>query len=370
MNVQCCENCFLEPSIRNYIHKIGLVSKEPCEYCGSIEMPSVEVSTLRELFEPVIQKHYLTCDNLSQYRHEDPGNGEDLVTLLDSDFGVFSEEVEDSCELLNDILNLDRDQCEPEMDPRDSWFRIDDDWGYRSPEEEHDEALSTLTDAIETHGSGITILLSRKRLPAEVGYACADILNALTHSSLKAGELLWRARVGNWDDVEQIKAPPSHCAKPGRCSLGGQPVLYVASSRDTAVSEVRPSKRDIVSVAQFKLKYDVKICDLLSVPVVASPFTEFDAYCLELRRKALADTLGQALAKPIRPDEEPREYLVTQVLCYLIFDKGFDGIRYHSSQHDGGVNMVFLEPEIAEPVATSFSHVTVKAVSYSIGEGQ
>jgi len=50
----------------------------------------------------------------------------------------------------------------------------------------------------------------------------------------------------------------------------------------------------------------------------------------------------------------------------MIFDMGFDGIRYHSAQHDGGVNMVFLKPEIAEPVATSLKKVTIKAVTYTI----
>lgn len=369
MEERCCEDCFLEPELKKFIHKNGEPPEEPCHYCGSTTARTIDVSELQELFTPVVGEHYVTCDNLSQYRHADPSDGEALSWIMDEDFSVFSDDVDEKEDLLGSILNSGRDYKEPPVfETNDSWFRVDEDWGHRSLKDLNDEALDLVVEAIEKHGHNIAILMARGRLPKDVSSAYAEIVSELTHTSLSLpeGQGLWRARVGKWPSVEDVKPPPAHLAKPGRCNSGGQPVLYVAEQRDTAISEVRPAKSDDVTVAQFNLLRKTDVCDLLSVPITTSPFADFKRYQLEVRRRALADTVGRMLAIPVRPGDEPKEYLVTQVICRMIFDKGFDGIRYHSAQHDGGVNLVFLEAGVGAPAAASLDHVAIEKVTYKI----
>lgn len=365
----CCVECFKDPDVRKHVEDHGDDLEEPCDYCGNKKGKGVDVADLEPLLVPVVREHYTPYDALPNYRHVDPMMGESLEDLLDMDFEVFSEKVKDREDLLFGILNSRRDYKDPvEFDSGSMWFGRDHDWTHVSLEELRDDSLSKLTDAIKKHGHTIVTFAERGKLAPDVLEAYNDILSELTHSSLtvKTTEPLWRARVGDWSDVTDVQPPPAHLATPGRCNFSGQPVLYAASTLETAVSEVRPGKYSSVAVAEFRLAKDGKVCDLLAKPRPVSPFTDFKAYQVEQRRRALAETLGRALASPVRPGDEPAEYLVTQVLCRMIFSKGFDGIRYHSAQHDGGVNFVFLDPDAAQPRAGSFKLVTVKKVTYEL----
>lgn len=49
-------------------------------------------------------------------------------------------------------------------------------------------------------------------------------------------------------------------------------MLYHANSIETAVAEVRPSIQDTVSIGEFRLIRDVKICELLPNREYVSPF--------------------------------------------------------------------------------------------------
>lgn len=365
----CCVECFKEPNLRKYVEDHGEELEEPCHYCDNKKGNGIDISALEALFAPVVREHYTPYDSLPNFRHVDPMTGESLEDLLDMDFDVFSEEVSDREDLLFGILNSRRDYKDPvEFDSGSMWFGRDHDWTHVSLEELRDDSLSKLTEAIKKHGHTIVNFAERGKLTPEVLDAYNDILSELTHSSftVRTAEPLWRARIGDWADMNDVRPPPAHKATPGRCNFGGQPVLYAASTLETAVSEVRPGKHSSVAVAEFRLTKDGKVCDLLAKPRPVSPFTDFKAYQREQRRRALAGTLGRMLAAPVRPGDEPAEYLVTQVLCRMIFSKGFDGIRYHSSQDDGGVNFVFLDPEAAQPRAGSLKNVTVKKVTYEL----
>lgn len=365
----CCVKCFRDSDLKRFVEEHGEPLEEPCEYCGAKTGQSVDVRELETLFKPVIREHYVSYDDLPNYRHVDPMTGDNLEYLVEGDFEVFSDKVKDQSDLLFGILNARHHYKDPiEFDSSSSWFQRESDWTYAPLGEIRDGSLAELTAAIHKHGQSIVTFAERGVLPAKTIAAYNDILGELTHSSLEVprAESLWRARLGERKRPKELVPPPPRLATPGRCNLGGQPMLYVASNMETAVSEIRPGKHSVVSVAEFHLKRLAKVCDLLAKPRPISPFVDFKAYQRELRRRALADTVGRTLATPVRPGDEPAEYLVTQVLCRMIFSKGFDGIRYHSAQHDGGVNFVFLEPGLAKPDKASIKQVTIKKVTYTI----
>ena len=96
---------------------------------------------------------------------------------------------------------------------------------------------------------------------------------------ISAGSVLWRAQLGinfvqlTHDDGSQygeepIGLPPERM-KPnadnsgeGRANAAGIPVLYLASTKQTAMSEVRPWVGSDVSVAQFKIVRNLRAIDL------------------------------------------------------------------------------------------------------------
>jgi hypothetical protein len=94
--------------------------------------------------------------------------------------------------------------------------------------------------------------------------------------TLKRDHIFWRAQLSNaWreqeHDGETYEFPCPHPAarmKPlrgqaseGRANAKGIPCLYLATRKETAMSEVRPWVGSYVSVGQFKLLRDIDIVD-------------------------------------------------------------------------------------------------------------
>ena len=101
--------------------------------------------------------------------------------------------------------------------------------------------------------------------------------------NLKAGSIVWRAQNGhswrpcyqeNPDTREEIlvdelpdpfsferMSPLVDSAFEGRANPKGIPCLYVATDKETAMSEVRPWLGAIISIGRFKLARDLKVLD-------------------------------------------------------------------------------------------------------------
>ena len=89
-------------------------------------------------------------------------------------------------------------------------------------------------------------------------------------SAIPSGSVLWRAQLGvDWipHDHEPMNVPIGFCPsrmKPnsrvasGRANSAGIPVLYLATTEQTAISEVRPWVGSKVSLAEFRTVRDLK----------------------------------------------------------------------------------------------------------------
>ena len=84
------------------------------------------------------------------------------------------------------------------------------------------------------------------------------------------GSVYWRARLGSaselivdgdvsWDEerpfAESDMKPISNWQAEGRANPRGIPYLYLASTRETALAEVRPWIGSLISVAQFRTEW-------------------------------------------------------------------------------------------------------------------
>ena len=57
---------------------------------------------------------------------------------------------------------------------------------------------------------------------------------------------------------------------------------------------------------------------------------------------------------------EPTKYLPTQYLAEEIKNMGFDGLRFNSSLHSGGINVVLFDPEACKAVSSDL--VEIKSI--------
>jgi hypothetical protein len=188
------------------------------------------------------------------------------------------------------------------------------------------------------------------------------------------GTVLHRARVGFVTDGQgamkpfeggDMGAPLPERATPGRASVEGEVVLYVADQEKTAIAEIRPWRGLIVSVAEMRAARDLRVVDLNEAPPPPNPFTdEAPQYEEELEQLLIA--FGEELGRPLRRADNPNDYLPCQKLVRRIRQSGFyDGIRYPSAMSPGGTNVLFFDPSALQIGPSYLVEVQDVSVTYA-----
>lgn len=177
---------------------------------------------------------------------------------------------------------------------------------------------------------------------------------------LKQGQILYRAqrgadwveqkdKDGNWlgEDVwgfgSSRMKPLTDRAKEGRANPTGIPVLYVANSVETAISEVRPWVGAEISVAVCKVLRPLKTLDLSVghgqssfVGAVFSHVVGGKTLTAEEKEKAVWIDIDNAFSQPVTLSDDRADYSPTQILAELFRSAGYDAIGYKSHFGDQG----------------------------------
>lgn len=117
--------------------------------------------------------------------------------------------------------------------------------------------------------------------------------------------------------------------------------LYVAENPTTAIFEVRPLLSDRINLSEIQLKRDLTIADL--------------TYNFETKPKDMSEQewllfyIHRAFSTPTN---NPDVYIPSQIIAASIEAWGYDGIRYNSSLHHGGVNLTIFNPNNCEPISS------------------
>ena len=167
------------------------------------------------------------------------------------------------------------------------------------------------------------------------------------------GRIYYRARIVNelskinpksWDDgfygfsKEECLAPPPDKAKSGRANPKYISYLYLGEDEKTALAEVRPYKKQHISIAKIK---NIKELKLFCFRFIENDISNrhYD--------KQLMSWISLAYALPVNNDEEIN-YFPTQYLAEYIKNKGFDGFKYDSSLLCGGTNVTLFDQSNVE----------------------
>ncbi len=184
--------------------------------------------------------------------------------------------------------------------------------------------------------------------------------------TIEAPTVLWRAQRGyEWrteqqGEEEEFEVPEAYGPErmvpkaefvgDGRVNPRGIPCLYLASTKEAAMAEVRPWVGSYISLAQFKLMREVTIVDC------TKDKRQFPHWLLSPNQRALAPEkreevvwgdIGHALSRPVTPDEPPTEYVPTQILAEAFRANGYDGIVYRSLL-GAGFNIALFDCHAAE----------------------
>ena len=189
------------------------------------------------------------------------------------------------------------------------------------------------------------------------------------------GAILWRAQLGvdytptrdaSGEELVEVPMgfsedrmkPTAQFAGEGRANSWGIPVLYLASTEPTAISEVRPWVGSEVSVAQFKVVRDLNAIDLTQGHGESSwsgltlkqlwGEEEPDA---QAKQRAVWIDIDNAFSRPVTQWDERVNYVPTRILAELFQEAGYDAIVYRSQfgqEEKDGYNIALFDLEDAE----------------------
>jgi hypothetical protein len=175
--------------------------------------------------------------------------------------------------------------------------------------------------------------------------------------TLKKDEIVWRAQLGKQEpmdysildnpdgSVDDRMKPLSRSAREGRANPKGISVLYVATTPDTAMSEMRPSLVSTLSLAKLKICRDLKLVDCTKDSSHRSPFdyTSLPLPSGSEREEVVWGSINDAFSRPVSESDSLAHYAPTQVLAEYFKKAGYDGIKYRSSYGKTGQNIALFK---------------------------
>ncbi|HQW57751.1 MAG TPA: RES family NAD+ phosphorylase [Gammaproteobacteria bacterium] len=193
--------------------------------------------------------------------------------------------------------------------------------------------------------------------------------------TLKKNKILYRARIGSsfieLEDgdtefspihPENMGSPPVEYAKAGRLNPERIPYLYLATTIETAVAEVRPWIKSNITIGYFKIDSDLKILDTSHDEYKSTGYLNewiwgeggedfiiqkrsIPSFTAAEKEEYIWGDINNYFSKPISPNDSPLKYLSTQFLSEKLKNEGYDGIGYKSSLNDDGYNVVLFNSQ-------------------------
>lgn len=281
---------------------------------------------------------------------QDP-DGKPLVRWLRDDWALFEHPIMDDAhakELLSDIL--------------------DDDEAVRINFKPRKEFIGNNLDQWETL-RGEIMHKNRWFIASPINLdRLKDLLDHLIASEI--ARVWYRARLlsgGRTLGIADMGAPPRNLAGHGRANPAGIPYLYLGSTSETAIAELRPHTGDEAAVADFTVP-SIRAVDLRNPRRHVSPFFLSDMESIGQLRVdlPLLERLGSELTRPVLPRGAAYEYIPTQYLCEFIKNCGFEGVVYRSSVSPDGINLALFDPQAA--AGGNVTRFSVDRVSVNVTE--
>lgn len=178
-----------------------------------------------------------------------------------------------------------------------------------------------------------------------------------------AHKIFWRCQAAHeWeyeediDDLVPRPAPASRMvpfgdrATEGRANPKGIPCLYMATTKEIAMSETRPWNGALVSLAQFKTTRALKLIDCSTTRASGDVLYLEGEPSPEKRADVVWANINSAFAEPVTRGDDTADYAATQVIADLFRAKGYDGLVFKSQFGGKGHNLAIFDIDAAVPI--------------------
>ncbi len=382
-----CAACVGEPYLKNLIRKSGEVAA--CDFCERRKGPTFSLEEMADRIEAAFEDHYIRTspepDEMESMAMRHGGRDWDRRGEPVSEAIQLAAMIEpEPGDAIAEILAERHDTMAP-GDP-DEEQEFDGESHYERRRTTEDDHFHQDWDRFEQS------LKSEARFFSRAAEAVlSNIFSSIAEARTKAGQpviiaagpgsaltSVFRARVFQSQDrlraaLErpdlEIAPPPSVFAKAGRMNARGVPVFYGATDERIAMAEVRPPVGADVIVARFELARPMRLLDVAALGTVFVDGSIFDPVLAAQQKRALfLQTLSARITRPVMPDAEDFEYLVTQAMADYLADHpdlDLDGILFPSVQsRTKGANVVLFHKASRAAVFDLPSGAVVRASHY------
>ena len=317
--MKICKNCFVDEEMQAAVCNES-DTKGICDVCGQ-EGQLLDIEYFSDFFEEVLALF------------EPSETGIKVVDLIQQDWGIFSS-IEVGSKILVYFLSS-----------KDYGYSVDDKVSYSASMEDKLNVWDAVKKQVRESSRFFANLLA------------FDEMNLMeSNASISEGSIFYRARVipsGMKElSTKEMSCPPNNKATAGRANPLGIPYLYLCQDEETTYYEVRALYLDRLSVAQFRIKKDLEILDFTSKLSLYVAFSNaIESLSEIIVKQKLLQAISHDLSKPLRRYDTELEYVPTQLICEYCKLNGIDGIRFESSLHKGGINLVLFDANKADCIS-------------------
>ena len=333
--MRICADCFNDEELRIAVQNENCIWGV-CDACGR-ESNVIDIEFLSEFFWGVL-KLFTPCDA-----------GINVVSLLQRDWNLFSD-VAAGTKIVDYFLKTSGD---------DFGYSLGDKVDYVRAIRQTVEIWEELKSSVKERSRFFTNLDTFN----ERGLIRANW-------TLPVGTELYRARVMSPEkkiiDKKCMGCPPSGKATAGRANPLGIPYLYLCQEEETTYYEVRAVYLDRLAIGKFRIRRDLQIMDFtqrLSLYEASTQSLDLDS---DISNYLLLQSISSDMSKPLRRFDTELEYVPTQLICEYCKLNEIDGIKFSSSVHKGGTNIVLFNSADAECV--DIEHIEIRNVIISSTE--
>lgn len=319
-----CDNCFSDRELKAFIYAEGKVGN--CDCCDSKESNIIKLDELLDFFNAL----------LGNFEHDDKGTS--LLVLLQEEWRFFTNDIIGST-ILNSVL------VEINTSIKDSNDKI----VYAADIQENISYWEVLKNQLKWERRYLTNIDLLTQDLGWDGFFSSKI-------SINKKDVFYRARIHKSSGLPAYNAnkmfsPPPDYISSGRANPIGIPYLYLSDTIETVLYETRASFLDEVSIGRFRLKSDstdkMLISDFTETPSLYQLKSE--EVNNQIKSTLLKKIISKDLSKPMRRYDSPIDYIPTQFICEFIkIVTGVSGIKFRSSLHSKGNNIVLFDDGIME----------------------
>ncbi|TAX87424.1 RES domain-containing protein (plasmid) [Rhizobium leguminosarum] len=360
-----CHECIGEAYLSDLVATAGVVAT--CTYCQNDEEPCFTLEQLADEIEGAFDRHYYrTSDQPNSYEsmlqrdkesdYEFERHGELVVEVIAEAASISDDAAKDILEILEE-RHSDFDaaqigeECEFDSESHYEWKDAQD-HEYAREWRDIEYSLKSHSRYFNHSAEAFLSRLFSNLDGSKTRKGHPVVVIAGPEAEHKS---FFRARVFHKsDDLDQalqrpdlhLGPPPAKFARAGRMNAHGISMFYGASDKGVALAEVRPPVGSRALIGEFELTRPVRLLDVSELHSVYVEGSIFDpGHVDRLGLAKFMQRLSDRITRPVMPDDETTEYLITQMIAdYLARqpEPALDGILFPSVQCPGDHRNVVL----------------------------